>query len=367
MFIENAFTKIVTAKKMFAVWACAAICVPAFAHEEGGIRADSHAPIGVMGDHMHKSGEWMISLRTMQMNMSGNLQGSDSISDEELVTTVANRFAGMPGMPPTLRIAPDEMTMSMHMLGMMYAPTNNITLMSMLNFVKKDMDLRTYQGMMGTNELGEFSTSTSGLSDVKISALVGLAKNDIHKWHLNVGLSLPVGSQDEEGQVLTPMNMQMTMRLPYSMQVGSGTLDFEPGVTYNGKNGKVTWGAQLSGVFPLEENDEGYDLGNSQKLTAWMQYLFADAFSASLRFTQENKDSINGVDSNIMGPVQTADPDNYGGDASYLSLGFNVVGQEGGLRGQRLAFEYSIPLSQDVNGVQMETDNMLMLGYQYAF
>ena len=37
----------------------------------GAVRADGHAPIGVMGDHLHKRGEWMLSYRFMRMNMEG--------------------------------------------------------------------------------------------------------------------------------------------------------------------------------------------------------------------------------------------------------------------------------------------------------
>ena len=35
------------------------------------IRVDTHAPIGVMGDHLHKQGEIMVSYRYMQMEMAG--------------------------------------------------------------------------------------------------------------------------------------------------------------------------------------------------------------------------------------------------------------------------------------------------------
>ena len=38
-----------------------------------GIRADSHAPIGVMGDHMHKKGKFMTSYRYMYMDMGLSL------------------------------------------------------------------------------------------------------------------------------------------------------------------------------------------------------------------------------------------------------------------------------------------------------
>ena len=36
-------------------------------------RPDGHAPISVMGDHLHKKGEFMLSYRFMQMRMEGNL------------------------------------------------------------------------------------------------------------------------------------------------------------------------------------------------------------------------------------------------------------------------------------------------------
>ncbi len=339
----------------------------AIAHDQQGIRADSHAPIGVMGDHLHKSGEWMISLRHMQMDMKGNTLDGNAISDDEIVTTVPNPFSGMPGMPPTLRVVPQEMTMEMTMLGLMYAPSDRITLMAMLNFVSKDMTLTTYQGMMGTNTLGDFSTSTSGLADAKFSALVRLHESAIHNWHINLGVSLPVGSLDEQGEALTPMNMQMRMRLPYAMQLGKGTYNFEPGITYKGNNSGVSWGAQVGASIPLDENDEGYDWGNTEYLTAWLQYLLADPVSISFRYTKESQDSLNGRDQNIMAPVQTANPDNYGGERDWLSIGMNIVGQQGVLRGHRLAFEYAMPQSQNLNGLQMEADNMLVLGYQYAF
>ena len=45
------------------------------AHEDAGsdnwsgARPDGHAPIGVMGEHTHKAGEWMFSYRYMHMSM----------------------------------------------------------------------------------------------------------------------------------------------------------------------------------------------------------------------------------------------------------------------------------------------------------
>ena len=337
------------------------------AHQSGP-RADSHAPIGVMGDHMHKKGEFMISYRHMQMSMSGNQRGKDELSDEEIATTIPNRF----GMPPTLRIVPQDMTVKMDMFGFMYAPSDRVTLMLMLNHLNKDMQLRTFAGMMGTNVRGLFNTESSGFGDTKVGALVSLLDTPSRKMHLNLGLSLPTGAIDNRGGVLTPMAMRdnpmlMDLRLPYAMQLGSGTYDVEPGITYLAYGKAHSWGLQYKAIVRTGENDEGYTLGDQHQFQAWGQYLFSPAISTSLRAEAKTLSSIDGMDEQIRGPVQTADPDSYGGDYVNAAVGVNYYAQSGFLKNHRFAFEYSVPLLQDVNGVQMTMENMFTLGYQYAF
>ncbi len=327
------------------------------------VRPDSHAPIGVMGDHVHNKGEWMISYRYMSMDMEDNLQGNDSISPEEIVTTIANPNTG----PATLRVVPVEMTTDMHMFGLMYAPSDKVTLMAMINYLEKDMDHVSFAGMAGTNRRGLFTTESSGWGDTKLSALWSLYKSSGHKLHVNLGLSIPTGSIDERDAVLTPMGTRPTLRLPYAMQLGSGTYDLEPGVTYSGHTGKMAWGAQYRATLRLGENDEDYTWGDIHTITGWGSYRFTNWISASLRLSYRDEGRIDGMDTNIAAPVQTADPDNYGGERVDLGIGVNLAGQSGALRNQRLALEYVTPLEQDVNGVQMEMQSMLTLGYQYSF
>lgn len=330
-------------------------------------RADSHAPIGVMGDHMHHKGEWMLSYRFMTMEMKGNRKGSSSISRNEIATTEPNPFFGIPGQPPTLRVVPTEMTMEMHMFGAMYTPTDWLTLMLMGSYISKSMDHVTYQGPVGTNVLGEFTTRSSGLGDTKLSGLIRLYNDDTHHMHLNAGISFPTGTITTRDDILTPMGTRPSVRLPYPMQIGSGTYDFLPGLTYIGKSGKIGWGTQYSGVIRIEdENDEDYSLGNEHRITAWGSYLWKPAISTSARIAGQTIDDIDGQDSNIIGPVQTADPNNQGGERADLLLGVNMAGQSN-LKGHRIALEFGAPIYQHLNGPQLETDWILTTGYQLAF
>ena len=328
--------------------------------------AAGHAPIGVMGDHMHGLGEFMLSYRFMHMDMQGNRLGSDGIGPDRIATGIPNRFFGRPMQPPTLRIVPTRMSMQMHMFGAMYAPARWLTLMAMGMYVEKEMEHITYMGGRGAARRGNFKVKTDGIGDTRLSGLIGIHDDGMHSVHLNAGISLPTGSNTKTHEILTPPGTRPTVRVPYAMQFGSGTYDLVPGITYNGHLDQWYWGGQYLGTFRTGD-DNGYSLGDRHTLSAWLNYQWQPFVSTSVRLQFDTLGSIDGMDPMIAGPVQTADPDNYGGDELKLNLGINLMGQSGGPAGQRLAVEASLPLYRDLNGPQMETDWTVTAGWQYAF
>lgn len=306
-------------------------------------RPDSHAPIGVMGDHTHPKGEFMLSYRYMHMDMEGNRAGSNSISIEDTL-------AQFP-------VSPTVMTMDMHMFGAMYAPTNWLTAMVMVPYIEKDMDHVTRMG-------GTFTTRTKGVGDVKLSGLISLINTPDHNLHLNAGISFPTGSIGERGAI--PINPDA--QLPYPMQIGSGTYDLMPGITYSGRAETLSWGAQLSGVIRLDTNSRGYSLGDRFQATAWGAVKLAEWISISLRVAYEHWGNVDGADPELMqGLVQTARPDFQGGDRIDLGFGINLLGQDGLLKGHRIGLEFILPVYQNLNGIQMERDWSITVGWQKAF
>lgn len=357
-------------KLEWAALACAVTftAIPALADQPGApVRSDTHAPIGVMGDHTHKAGEWMVSYRYMHMAMKGSRIGTNAVTPAQIATTVPNRFFGRPMQPPTLRVVPTSMTMDMHMVGLMYAPSDWLTLMAMAMYVEKEMDHVTFMGGAGTTTLGTFTTRSDGIGDAKFSGLIRLYEDDTHHLHFNAGVSLPTGSIKKTDDILTPMGMRPTVRLPYPMQIGSGTVDLLPGITYSGLRNALGWGAQYLATIRVDDNGQAYALGDSHALTAWASVALAPWISASVRVAGETRGRISGIDPMIAAPVQTADPDFQGGDRVDLFFGFNLVGQSGFLRGHRLAVEIGFPVYQKLNGPQMETDWRMTVGYQKAF
>lgn len=337
-------------------------------HEDHSAHLAASTPIGVMGDHMHPEGVIMLSYRTMHMDMAGNRSGTSGLDPATIATTAPNRFFGTAGQPATLRVVPTKMTMDMHMLGAMYAPSDTVTLMVMGNYIEKEMEHLTFMGGAGTTVRGTFSTQSKGWGDTKLSGLIRLLEDDTHHVHLNLGLSLPTGDIDKTATILAPNGTTPRLRMPYAMQLGTGTYDLLPGITYTGHQGPWNWGAQYSVEIRLEdENDEGYAWGDKHSVTAWGGYQWTPVVSTSARLTGTTQDKIDGIDPQIVAPVQTADPDNYGGDTVEFGVGLALTGQSGVLKGHKLGFEVNAPLYRNLNGPQLETDWTATVGWQVAF
>jgi len=288
-------------------------------------------------------GEWMISYRYMTMEMEGLLDGSKNITASDASSTF-----GYNNM-----MIPKDMTMDMHMFGAMHAISNKWTLMCMLNYLDHEMTMQST--MMGTMK-------SSGLSDLKIAGLYDLARWDSgRRMHLNLGLSLPTGSIDEKHTDGSTLG--------YGMQLGSGTYDFHPAITYLAQTENYSYGTQLGGVLRIDDNDQGYSLGNKFEATLWGARKITESLSASAKFDYSSQSDVDGQHKGLtminMSPAKQAG--SQGRDITTFGLGFNYYFQNGGLKGHRLAAEWETPLDQKVNGVQLGLDSIWTLGWQYAW
>lgn len=311
-------------------------------------KSDVYAPSGIMGDHLHPKGGLMVSLRYMHMAMGENYIGSDKISDSDIYDQYM--------------VAPQDMSMDMYMVGAMYAPSDKITLMVMQNLVAKKMDLTASMMMEGgmMPMLTDFSTSSSGLGDLKIGALYGLFSGNKTAAHINTMFNIPIGGITNRGQ--TPM--MNSAKLPYAMQLGSGTFDITFGGTLKGSINKISWGLQQLNTFRTGTNSEGYRFGNVHKLHSWIAYAITNKFSTSLRLSGSKEAEIKGEDSELNPMmVNTTNSANYGGTIIHTALGCNVLVANDKLV---LGVAISAPVYQNYNGVFMGQEFTLNASAKYV-
>jgi hypothetical protein len=352
--------------------ALAALCPasPAFAQESADLEQITvqapllHPSAGLMNEHMHDGGEFMIGLRLERVRAAGtNQAGTDDIADAAILA------AGY-----TVRVK--SMEMDMAMLDLMYAPNDRITLMVMPHYMWHRMEMVGIDpdgaggghgghgghspGMaMGFGEV--HAHSTEGFGDTLVSASYRLARSDRFGAHATLGVWAPTGRVDRTNADDTFVH--------YGMQSGSGTWDVEPSLTVHGREGLMGWGAQASYRWRTEKaNESGFRFGDVASATGWVSYLLGGSVGATGRLEYRREGPIEGHYNGAHHHDSPADrQENYGGNVVRAGLGLNWLLPIGTSARPQLGFEFAVPLYQDLNGIQAPEKWSLSVGLSRAF
>lgn len=332
-------------------------------HHHGG-----HAPAGIMYGHMlDNAGDLMISYNYGHSYWADGFQRSTQtgISDQELVDYAC------PGGICEFKAA--SMRMDMHMINFMYAPTDWLNLMVMPQFAYMKMDMAPLPSSTATE--GGYHENV-GLGDTIMSALVKVFDDGTHHVHFGIGVSAPTGRTDVTFDGFQNDTSQLQS---YGMQLGSGTWDLKPSLTYTGNSGSWFWGGQLSGTKRLQShNSEGYALGDEFAGSVWGGYRALDWLSFSVRNQYRIQGSIHGEAPRMLYQVDPDDddtpqlttnlsPGNYGGKFWDIGLGATLSVPSGDLAGHALSVEWLQPVIHDFNGYQLERDGTLLVRWGYSF
>lgn len=333
-----------------------------------------NAPAGILFSHvLENAGEFMVGYRYMYGRRAGDtLAGSRPAGDLFIV----NNGCEVRACQLTAE------TMNMHMLNIMYAPTDWMNLMLMPQFMDMNMSLRQLAGApppAADANGGHFHTAgsaghaTSGVGDTGLFSMFRLFRSPDHQLLLGLGVTAPTGAVN-----ITIEGMEVNRNDPhfgqpllihYGMQLGSGTWDFVPSLTYLGQLDQWAWGAQLNSVVRLQDkNSSGFAFGDEFQATAWGSYSPLDWLSMSLRGIYTVQGSVrgryNGASPNSA-PVDF--PANYGGRFWDLGMGLNATLPSGPLAGNSIGFEWVQPLVTDVNGFQLDREGSLFLNWSVTF
>jgi hypothetical protein len=313
-----------------------------------GELVDVHPPAGILGELVHAKGEVMLSYRYVHRKKDGLLDGNDRVSTGD---TFARGFQS----------APQTLIEGKHLFEAMWVPLEEVTLVMSLPFVTKKMDLLT-------DTLQSYSTKSSGLGDLALGVLYHVYESNRARVHLNLGLSIPTGSTNAND--ITPYSAGARERLPYAMQLGTGTVDLTAGATYSGHWNRYTWGGQAIGLVHAGTNTRGYSFGNAYSLSGWVGRRWVSWLHTSFRLDWNQWFDPNGVDARLD-PTESPlhDPDLYAGRRLDALFGIDITPSvDGGvLSGTSLAVEVGVPTYQYLDGPQLRTRWLLTFALQYAF
>ncbi len=326
--------------------------VPGSCCAAGNCCNGSQTPIGVMTDHVHPKGEWMASCMYMNMAMKGNRTGTSKTSDDTLFKQYM--------------MAPETMTMQMHMVMLMYGITDRLTLMGMTGYATSSMSMNM-PGVMMMPGMSEPSMTmqckSSGFTDTKLSALYNFSKKESARIVGSFGVNVPTGTIRAKGLTM----LGAGQRLPYDMQPGTGSVSILPDFTYVSQYKLFSFGVNAGADLKLNKNSIGYKAGNIYHTTAWASCKFLPFVSGSLRAEGLWVEKITGSDPEIAIPVYeqfdpTTSTSHYGGTWGNAYVGLNFHINKPVLKNFQLQFEYGMPVYENLNGPQMSIHSNLVAG-----
>ncbi|MEE3329076.1 MAG: transporter [Myxococcota bacterium] len=307
-----------------------------------------HPPIGVFGSTIHTQGDVMLSYRFNREDYEGLMDGTHDVSN----ATVANLY----------EVIPTALRVSTHYFEAMWAPVEEFTVVASLPFYEKSLDWQPRAGVSGS----AMTTTVKGFGDISLTFLYRVFDDEGGRLHLNLGLGFPSGSTSESA--LTPTSGNQLERLPYILQLGSGTIDIKPGATYNGYWRGMNWGAQILGVLHAGTNPEDYTKGNEYAVTGWAGRKWTRWFGTAFRLAWRQSFNPEGFDARML---ETDSPLAYAKLQAFRRLdalfGFDFYVTGGRFEGVRLSVEAGLPAYQSVDGPQLRNRWSLTAGIQYAF
>jgi hypothetical protein len=335
-------------------------------HEAGG----NLAPAGVMFGHvLPAAGDFMAALTLMGTRQAGGFRkGTHGVDDASLKADGCDANGCL--------VAPSWMNASMYMLELMYAPLDWLTLMVMPTYMNMSMQSR---GLLTAQEQASLPPdvqamylhhtshehSSGGIGDTGLYAMFRLFDGGAQRAHLSLGVTAPTGD--------VSVKLRDTHQIDagfdhYGMQLGSGTWDFNPSVTYQASLNPWFFGAQASAVVRMQDrNASGYALGNVFQATAWAGCTSDEGFSVTLRGVYTQQGAIRGAYNGTFYQLSPLDyRSNYGGRFWDVGLGASYT-FNGTLAGNRLAVEWLQPVADDFNGYQLERRGTLYATWHYHF
>ena len=299
-------------------------------------RPDFVFPAGVKGGKSMMAKKIMFGYKFGTMDMNCCRDSTNSVTESFIQ-----------GLGFTM--TPVDMTMDMHMLSTMYAFNNKFTLMAMIPYIEKEMEMKKLTGMMA----GKLhKTSSRGFGDLSITGLYKLSDRE----NLKVGLSIPTGEFNEKDH-----NMSGVLKtLPYPMQIGSGTYDLIFGYNYQKILDHWSYGFQINAVKRFDYNSEGWKYGDRRELSGWMSKPLSNNLSLSIGMDIEHKDNVKGrsANRNTMTPTWNEYFHSHLRVSSNIGLNYKMPRSM-----SRIGIQCGTPIYQDVDGPQMEPDFKCNIGF----
>jgi hypothetical protein len=322
-------------------------------------KAPLFSPADISRDHVMPKGQFMLTYRYMYMWMGNYYAGTHKLpTDASIINSKIKEITGNPGAHG--HVFSNWMKMQMHMVELMYGLTDKLTVMGMVQYTDKEMRMFHHDG--------KTDHASRGLGDIVLSADYLVAQSGGNSLIVGMGVSLPTGKINKT-HVHIIHGEEVPLRA-YSMQLGSGTYDLLPSLTYTYTYGKLGAGLQANATIRTGRNKEGYRFGHVFGTVGWVGYMLSDFLvpNVSVRYSKwggiKGEDKLNKEFFSQHPTFKDPDfqPDYQGGERVDVGVGLNAK-----IKGITIGIDFVKPVYQKLNGIQMGVGYYVSLKASKAF
>lgn len=292
-------------------------------------------------EDLESTDNWSWSLRHHMAEFEGYLDGSEKLTLDEVLFSPGSEPRSAKNFP----VVPTLIKQRATVLGVNYQWNELWQVSLALPYIQQETDhISVVPGYQ------QFLIKSHGVGDITLASRYRLHASADKSLYLNLGVSLPVGSIDEQGDTPRAPGEQ---QLPYTMQLGSGTWDFPLTLTYR-LTGAQDIRLDATAIIRTGKNDRDYRLGNRFSIKGKYQVPLMDKVKTAFGVELTQTNSIQGGDESLLVPMQfpypasITNPDMYGGRKVLASIALTWQFSEQ----LNLSFEFAKPLYQYLNGPQ---------------
>ena len=286
---------------------------------------------------------WHVSYTYAVSDYDEYYLGTHSLSYDEVLFTPGAEARTENNYP----VVPTEISQEVHALRLAYDVNESMTIRAQVPLVMQSTDhISIIPGY------DAFNISSEGLGDIALVADSTISQSLNSIWKAGLGVSVPTGSIDEEGDTpRAPGNQQ----LPYTMQLGSGTWDFPTFISFRKYEARWDWGLDASFALRTGKNDHDYRLGNKASVGGWLMWNGFSAVKPGIRLDYRWRDDIHGEDASLRVPIPgfpypapVTNPNAFGGEQLDLTGFLRVLFAKKWFA----EMSYARPIFLDLNGPQ---------------
>ncbi len=303
-------------------------------------RLDGVLPPGLQRGQIVDVGRFGVSVRYSQTEWDEQRDGTDDLSSEELFSR-------------GYQLAATNLEEQRIELDLVYGLDDRWTLYGTVPFIDRELEYDIDTG-------GSAVSDNSGIGDVILGGRYTARANDQELLSYFVGLGLPTGSHDERGNYAGDSNAY----LPFNLQLGSGTFDLHPGVSYVRMLDTWSVGVRGEAQVHLERNSDNWAVGDTFQLNAWAAKALSRSLTGNVGLQADWRGDYLGDENELdFSRSSIEDVTRQRGSVVSLVLGIAADFSRSYAGANRLGLEVQLPLVDRVDGPNLARETTFLVSW----